>query len=132
MEGVSTTQDAYKVWTLPPAYKRHMAEYTPNPSPMDGQSTYKDTYVPKTVNKYVHPTPVHVPNASRFEGVSTHKSDFLPTGRIVRREDYAPRNGYVAVVDDRDFVSTTRGQHSPKPLPVCPGALRAAAELIQH
>jgi hypothetical protein len=103
MEGMSTTKDAYQVWKLPPAYKRNLAEYTPNPSPLDGKSTYTDTYIPKTTNKYVHPTPVYVPNIAKFVGQSTNKTDFLPTGKIVRREDYAPRNAYVVVADDRDF-----------------------------
>jgi spore germination cell wall hydrolase CwlJ-like protein len=62
---------------------------------------------------------VYVPNSAKFEGQSTNKSDFMPTEKIVRREDYAPKNHYVAVKDDRDFVSTTRGSHTPKPLPTC-------------
>eukprot|EP00842_Homolaphlyctis_polyrhiza_P004609 jgi/Hompol1/5149/HPOL_001895-RA len=118
-EAVSTTKEAYKVWELPPRYQRHKAEYHPSSAGFDGMTTYKDTFQVKSAERYVHPTPVYVPNESKFEGTSTHKSDFLPTGSIVRRSDFRPRNVYVPSVDDRDFVSTTRGQHNEKPLPHC-------------
>ncbi|KAI8910324.1 hypothetical protein EDD86DRAFT_275398 [Gorgonomyces haynaldii] len=138
MEGVSTTKEAYKSWELPPHYKRHLPEYVPNPAPLDGTSTYKGTYVPKTAKVYVHPTPVYVPNEAKFEGQSTNKTDFLPTGKIVRPKDYAPRNQYAAVSDDRDFVSTTRGAFVPKQLPQCPAVewmdnpVRPQTGIIDH
>jgi hypothetical protein len=122
LEGQSTSKEAYTAWQLPPRYQRHLAEYAANPNPLDGTSTYTDTFVPKTVGRYVHPTPAYVPNQAKFEGQSTNKSDFMPTGKIVRREDFAPRNAYYQVKDDRDFVSTTHGSHSQKPLPHCVAA----------
>ncbi|KAI8920575.1 hypothetical protein BC831DRAFT_478791 [Entophlyctis helioformis] len=121
-DAISTTKDAYKVWELPPRYQRHKAEYIPSASGFDGLSTYRDTYQPKRAERYVHPTPTYVPNDAKFEGQSTHRADYMPTGVIIRRKDFRPHNEYTVVPDDRDFVSTTRGQHSPKPLPHCVAA----------
>nr|KAJ3421946.1 Calcium-binding component of the spindle pole body (SPB) half-bridge [Polyrhizophydium stewartii] len=118
-EAVSTTKEAYKIWELPPRYQRHKAEYSPSSAGFDGLTTYKDTFQPKTAERYVHPAPTYEPNTARFEGISTHKSDFQSTGSVARPKDFRPRNVYVPVADDRDFVSTTRGQHSAKPLPHC-------------
>lgn len=126
MEGISTTKEAYQVWKIPPPYQRQKAQYVQNPSPLDGKSTYTDAFIPKTTDKYVHPTPVYVPNSAKFEGKSTNKTDFIPTGKIVRREDFAPKNAYVASGDDRDFLSTAHLQYTPKPLPVCPASVRIA------
>ena len=86
---------------------------------MESRTTYKDTYQPKSAERYVHPIPVYIANEAKFQGISTHCSDFLPTGKITRSKDFRPRNDYVHIPDDRDFVSITRGQHSPKPLPHC-------------
>ncbi|KAJ8328748.1 hypothetical protein BDEG_25180 [Batrachochytrium dendrobatidis JEL423] len=118
-ETISTTKEAFQVWNLPPRYQRHKAEYHPSSAGFDGQTTYKDTFSPKTAERYIHPTPTYVPNSAKFEGTSTNKSDYLPTGQILRCKDFRPRNVYVASADDRDFVSTTRGHHTPKPLHHC-------------
>lgn len=121
-DAISTNKEAYQVWQLPPRYQRHKAEYVPSAASFDALTTYKDTYQKKSAERYVHPTPTYVPNDSKFEGKSTHKSDFLPTGNIARSKDFRPRNEYAPVADDRDFVSTMRGAHSPKPLPHCVAA----------
>jgi hypothetical protein len=71
------------------------------------------------IERYIHPTPTYVPTGTKFEGQSTNKTDYLSPGKIVRVADFAPRNTYVPKADDRDFLSTTRGQHDPKPLPKC-------------
>ena len=39
--------------------------------------------------------------------------------KVDRVADFAPRNTYAPKGDDRDFISTTRGQHDSKPLPKC-------------
>ncbi|KAJ3306673.1 hypothetical protein HDV03_004303 [Kappamyces sp. JEL0829] len=121
-EGASTAQDAYQQWALPPRYQRHRAEYKPSQAGFEATTTYKNTYLPKSAERYIHPTPVYVPNLSKFDGKSTNKTDYLLPGPSTRVKDFSPRNVYQAITDDRDFVSTMRGQHTPKPLPHCVGA----------
>lgn len=72
------------------------------------------------IERYVHPTPTYQPNKSKFDGQSTNKTDYLSPGKTTRAPDYRPRNVYAPGHDDRDFVSTTRGEHTSKPLPKCP------------
>ncbi len=131
-DGSSTAKEAYKSWQLPPRYKPHRAEYNPSQAGFDGTTTYKNTYIPKQAGmtpiylffkeRYVHPTPTYVPNVAKFEGQSTNKTDYLLPGNPKRAQDFRPRNVYQYVADDRDFLSTTRGQHTPKPLPHCMAA----------
>lgn len=122
LDGISTTKEEYKAWAIPPVFKRHIPGYMPNPNALEGTSTYSGAFVPKVAPVYHHPTPLYVPNAAKFEGQSTNKVDFMAPGKQTRREDYAPRNTYAPVKDDREFVSTTRGSHTPKPLPKCAAA----------
>ncbi|KAJ3258718.1 hypothetical protein HK103_003312 [Boothiomyces macroporosus] len=118
-EGSSTAKDAYQAWQIPPRYQRHRAKYTPSTAEFNGDTTYSNTYVPKTAERYIHPTPTYVPNMSKFEGKSTNKSDYMSPGKQSRVVDFSPRNVYVPTADDRDFLSTTRRQHDPKPLAQC-------------
>jgi hypothetical protein len=128
MEGISTTKDAFQVWKIPPPHQRHKAQYNPSSAPMNGKSTYSDAFVQKTTSKYVHPSQIYVANVAKFEGKSTNKTDFPPTGKIIRRENFAPKNAYAMVGDDRDFLSTAQLQYTPKVLPVCPSATRIGTQ----
>ena len=67
--------------------------------------------------------PPYIPNFAKFESQSTHKTDFNDPGKIARREDFGPRNKYIAFTDNRDFVTEARGQLKSKTLPECPAAL---------
>ncbi|KAJ3272145.1 hypothetical protein HDV01_005910 [Terramyces sp. JEL0728] len=118
-EGSSTAKDAFKAWQIPPRYQRHRAMYAPSTAEFNGDTTYSNTYVPKTAERYIHPTPTYVPNLTKFDGKSTNKSDYMSPGKQTRAVDFSPRNVYAPTSDDRDFLSTTRRQHDPKPLPQC-------------
>ena len=66
--------------------------------------------------------PQYIPNEAKFEAKSTHKTDFNHPGKIAKSEDFGPRNKYMAVNDNRDFMTEARGELTSKTLPICPAA----------
>ena len=121
---VATTSSKldYLKWTLPPKYERPKAVYVYNNTPFVKKTEYRDTFISKKTNKYVHVMPPYVPNDAKFEAKSTHKNDFNSPGSIKKTEDYRPRNKYIPVTDNRDFITTTKGSLDEKTLPPCPAS----------
>ncbi|KAJ3072600.1 hypothetical protein HDU98_003323 [Podochytrium sp. JEL0797] len=115
-EGQTTSQDAYRKWSLPPQQRRVKDAYVPNTSKFPSQTTYTDNYQPKSipgdevrVGKY---GPTYSPVAScKFEGITIYSGDYLPTPKGGKLPDFAPKKRYVYQKDDRDFITTSRKAH---------------------
>lgn len=132
-EGISASKDSYQAWEMPARYRHEKAKYVPNDTPFEKNSSYSADFKPKVTELYHHPIPTYMPlSTAKFDAKSTNQSDFLDTGKIVRVKDFSPRNVYEYKPDDRDFVSTTRGSHTQKPLRGCPAADYAASVTSTH
>ncbi|KAJ3297939.1 hypothetical protein HK104_011339 [Borealophlyctis nickersoniae] len=152
-EGTTTTSEAFQKWSIPPRETKPKAAYTPNKSPLESHTTCKryiadrralaleitrfvladgDTFQPKTAERFFRPQPVYHANEAKFEGTSTHRTDFQGTGKVQREADFRPRATYLPHADDRDFLTTTRAQHSPKQIPHCPAADWIPLERERH
>ncbi|KAJ3211394.1 hypothetical protein HDU82_005958 [Entophlyctis luteolus] len=117
-EGETTSQDAYRQWTIKPRERRSKAAYVANKSPFPTETTYTVSFQPKAIqNGEGRPSkfgPAYLPVAScKFEGISTHKADYLPTtsDQLIKAVDFAPKSGFVYHKDDRDFITTSKKAH---------------------
>ena len=119
-ESKSVQAQDYKAWKLPPKHQLPKAIYVYNDIPTEGKSEYSNSFQPKKTAKYVHVMPPHIPNDAKFEATSTHKTDFAPFGKVKKSDDFRPRNKYIPIEDNRDFITTNRGQLDIKKLPPCP------------
>lgn len=117
-EGTTTNKEDYKQW---PVARRveYKDKYVPQPSaPLDGQTTYRDAYLPKSVPRYVHEKLKYVKPDTHFDGQSTQRTDFGPKA-LSTRVDFAPHNVYKQENDTRDFLTQTHLAHNRKPLVLC-------------
>ncbi|KAJ3013516.1 hypothetical protein HKX48_005718 [Thoreauomyces humboldtii] len=131
-EGSTTASDAYRQWELPEKNSKRQAAYVPNPTHFDDSTTYNSNYQPKTVDRTTRQMPTYQQPTTRFEGTSTNHSDFSAPGAQTRAHDYAPRNAYNPLVDDRDWTSTMRSQYTPKALARCPAVDWIPQERERH
>jgi hypothetical protein len=99
---------------------------------MTKQTEYKNSFQKVQLSENFVPTKQsYIPNNSPFECKSTHKSDFLKPEKITKMPNFSPKNQYMAVPDNRNFLTENKGQLSVKQLPICPaiGWMREQREI---
>eukprot|EP00753_Platysulcus_tardus_P009616 PLAT221.4.p1 GENE.PLAT221.4~~PLAT221.4.p1 ORF type:complete len:534 (+),score=117.07 PLAT221.4:66-1604(+) len=119
--GVSSTKADYPEWPIEARKPKKKAAYKPSKTRFEGKSTTAEAFPAFNMEDVA---PVHsaapkrtVPPSLPFEGTSTTRDQYRKWSGVARPAPKKKGAGWKPTSDDRDFVSTTRQEYTPKELP---------------